>query len=97
MGVVPGLPILNSVIPGVFKHPSTAHLGHIDLSSSISGLNLQCFHSNYFFLKFILHFYLFIRGQICHSTCVEIRGQLVGSNSFFPLCGSQGLNSGHKI
>lgn len=33
--------------------------------------------------------------HVCHSPCVEVQGNLVGIDFLIPLCGSQGLHSGH--
>lgn len=33
---------------------------------------------------------------VCDNTCVDVKGQLSGVCSLYPLCGSQGLKSGHQ-
>lgn len=34
-------------------------------------------------------------AHMCHSMCIEVRGQLLGVISFLSPCSCQGLNSGH--
>lgn len=46
---------------------------------------------------FVVFFYISIwrvSVGMCHSVCVEVRGQLARVCSFVPPCGSQGLNPG---
>lgn len=54
------------------------------LLSHLAGLPILCFiHVLKFSFKYSVH------------TLVEIRGQLTGISSLLPVCGSQGLSSGH--
>lgn len=43
-----------------------------------------------------LYVYIVRRGELCHSVCVEVSGQLFAICSLLPLCGVQGLNSGSQ-